>query len=322
VAEVRADACTLLLLDARRIQVRAFRTDGLVGVRSAQALDDSATRLSQEINRTCLHFGREGYASPSRVLLAGAAGESEALAELLSCRLGLPVARFDPGAALVRPQGLSEDLREELIKFPGLLGAAVLDSRPAMPRLDLLPPALRQARVRRRRIGWGLAAASLAFAAMLPPALHYREREAGLRERIGQLDSVVAPLRSRHTENRAQLERLADLQRKVGTLQSVQDRRSTWQAFLADLEVRVGDAEEAWLESIQISPGNPPRVHVSGRMLDRTAGADVQPRINSLLARLAESPFVGGIEQERFQRPKPGLLQFDFVLVGKTDRPL
>lgn len=330
-AEVRPDACALVLLDGRRLHMRAFRLDeeGSAESRSARAraLDDRASVLAREITRTCVHFEREGRAQPRRVVLAGTGAEPAAFADLLAGRLGLPVGRFDPLAAVdAAPAGAAE-AGENLRRWPGLAGAALIESNRALPRLDFLPPGLRDGRELRRRLAWALAAAVLVVAALLPPALHYRALEAGLDRRVAATEAAIAPLRTHQAENRARLERLAALQRQIATLQSVQERRTGWRSFLADLHVRVGEAEEVWLERLELIPGDPPRVFISGCMLDRSPEGTAEhheafARVGALLDRMAESSFVSAVEDERFRPRKPGVLQFDFVLVGKAGGPL
>ncbi len=62
-------------------------------------------------------------------------------------------------------------------------------------------------------------------------------------------------------------------------------------------------------------------------MLDKTNPlAKVSPetyrRVQALLASLVDSPFVAGIEAERFDNGQPGILKFDCVLVADPARPL
>jgi hypothetical protein len=66
---------------------------------------------------------------------------------------------------------------------------------------------------------------------------------------------------------------------------------------------------------------------VSGRMLDKTnpraiGSAEAARRVTRLFRSLTESPFVAAIESERFDARQPGVLRFDFVLVGRAAQPL
>ena len=66
---------------------------------------------------------------------------------------------------------------------------------------------------------------------------------------------------------------------------------------------------------------------LSGRLLDaRNPGAKASPasreRARQLLGRLAGSPYVAAVTNERFDNSQPGLLRFDVTLVVNPRHPL
>jgi hypothetical protein len=88
--------------------------------------------------------------------------------------------------------------------------------------------------------------------------------------------------------------------------------------------------EDVWLDKLQLvpaAPGEPMKLLVSGRMLDRAhplakVSQETYSRVKQLLAHLADLPSVTGVEAERFDNQQAGLLKFDFVLVGEKQQPL
>ncbi|MBA3849660.1 MAG: hypothetical protein C0502_06650 [Opitutus sp.] len=324
VIDLDASGAALALLDGRKFHLRAFRfgEDGLP-TRGALAWEEGATRLAQEITRTSLFFDREGRAMPRRILLTGHAEIAHAaFAELLSARTGVPAGLLDPLAGVEVATPRRTDDRESLSRLAPHVGAALTRFQRELPVLDLLPSGMRAVREGRARRAWLAAAAVLAAAALLPPVLHFRAIENELRRQTAEAEAVIAPLRSRESDIRVRQERLASLQGQISTLQSVQDRRNSWRAFLADLQERTAESGDVWLERLQVEPGEPLRLLVAGRVLARASpNAKDHPdgfgRVNSLLGRLAQSPYVAAVERERFDQQQPGLLHFDFVLVGK-----
>jgi type IV pilus assembly protein PilM len=298
---------------------------------TADALTGHATRLAQEITRTVLHFRRQGgLENPVRLILTGGGAGLAGLGEALAEKLKVPVGRLDAlGAVEIAAGAARNDAAAAALSLADLVGAAVTQLRPGHPVLNLLPPALRQQEGRRRRQPWLAAAAVLAVAALLPPLVHFRAVAAIAGEKTAAIERELAPWREREARNRATLQQLAALKEQIAELQGIQDRRTGWLSLLADLQDRLVRVEDVWLERLAIAsaPGAPIRLAVSGRMLDKTNPiAKVSPetyhRVQALLASLVDSPFVAGIEAERFDNGQPGILKFDCVLVADPARPL
>ena len=305
--------------EAERIKL-SERNTGLV----ADGMESLATRLAQEISRSVLHFGRQsGLANPLQVFLTGGGARLAGLGELLAAQLKIPVERFAaPGAVEINAASA--------LSLTDLFGAAVIELLPLQPTLNLLPPRLRQRDSLRRRQPWLIAAAVLAVTALLPPIIHYWQVAATARAKIAAMEEAIAPLRAREARNRANLAQLAQLKTQVAQLQSVSDRRTGWLQLFAGLQERLVKVEDVWLEKLQTippAPGVPMKLVISGRMLDKTnplakVSPDSYERVKTLLANIVDSPFVATVENERFDNRQPGILRFDFVLVGKPAHPL
>lgn len=359
VADLGARSTTLLLLENNRCHARTLALGGhqvTQHVVESQDCDFSeaetlktsdrnaallasgaeafATRLSQEITRSALHFKRQsGAASPERVLLTGGTAWLPQLAADLAARANVPVEALDPLATVEIAHAAAEaGVAEQALRLAALVGAARLQLGPARPLLNLLPPRLLTQESKRRRLPWFAVAAVLAAAALLPPLFYFREWEAALRKKAVAVDAEIAPLRRRESLNRANLEKIEALQQQVAALNSIVARRTNWQQLFADLQQRLLQVEDVWLERLQLAPANkdanaPLRIIVSGRMLDRTnplarVSDDLNRKVNVLLASIVDSPYVSAVENERFDDQQPGILHFDFVLVADPARPL
>ncbi|MBI2814415.1 MAG: pilus assembly protein PilM [Opitutae bacterium] len=301
------------------------------GQLTADAMEALATRLAQEITRSVLHFRRQsGLENPARIWLAGGGARLAGLGEALAAKLKVPVGRLDVLSALeIAAPAARNDAAEHALLLADLAGAALTQLRPDQPALNLLPPALRRHESLRRRQPWLIAAAVLAVAAWLPPLWHCRALAAEARQKTAAIERELVPLRAREERNRANLRQLAELREQVAQLQGVLDRRAGWLNLLADLQDRLVRVEDVWLERLAVAsaPGTPLRLAVSGRMLDKTnplskASPETYNRVKALLASIVDSPFVAGVEGERFNNGQPGILQFDFVLVADAARPL
>lgn len=298
----------------------------------ADAVDTQATRLVQEITRTVLHFGRQcGLAQPARVLLTGGGARLAGLEEALTARLKLPVARLDALSAVETGHAAAKaGAAAHALELTDLIGAAAGELLPAHPVLNLLPARRRWRAGLRRRQAWLAAAAALAATALLPALLHFRALEESARSKTAAIEAAIAPVRERAARIRTAEADLAEARRQLAQLEGVHARRTAWLGLFADLQARLVQVEDVWFERLQTIPpagGAPVKLAVSGRMLDKTNPlAKVSPetlaRVRALLAGLADSPFVAGVEGERFDNSQPGILKFDFVLVTDPAHPL
>jgi type IV pilus assembly protein PilM len=305
------------------------RSEGL----TADARETFATRLAQEITRSVLHFRRQSdMAQPNHVHLTGGGARLAGLVGALAARLKVPVDHLDALAGVDVMTGVAGDDFAGLgSTLTDLVGAAAAQLQPEQPVLNLLPPKWRRHENHRRRQPWLMAAAGLAVAAMLPPVLHYRAIAAAARHKAAAIECAIAPLRQREARIRGDLAQLGDLQQQAATLQAVHDRRAGWLNLLADLQERLVRVEDVWLEQLQVTPaaaGGPARLHLSGRMLDRTnplakVSLETTSRVKALLRDIDGSPHVRVAEEgQRFDNSQPGILKFDFILTADPARPL
>ena len=255
------------------------------------------------------------------------AGLPAALAEKLAMR----VERYDP----VRRVQISERAAAAGASahlLANLVGLAQLSVTEGAGATALLPPAVRWELAFRRRRYWLLAAALLLMLALTPPLCHY-ERLAELTEaRAREMEAQLRPRQVLASRNAANQAKLQAVQAQIATLRGLVAAKTRWVEFLADLQDRLAAVEDGWLDQLKLvrrpAPAAPGlELALSGRLLD-TANpvSNVSPesyeKVRRLCASLAESPFVTGLKDERFDNSRPGLLRFDFTLVMNSRYPL
>lgn len=136
------------------------------------------------------------------------------------------------------------------------------------------------------------------------------------------------------------------LHQQLDSLATIRAARAGWLEWLADLQERLTQVEDVWLDSLAVRPANattstdaaglfgrrvvvvgnqtpadPLRVAVTGCVL-RRPGADPLDRVRLLRTSLLESRFVAAVEDERFDNAQTGLLRFSCTLVLKPEVPL
>jgi len=303
-----------------------------VAVRSA--MDEFSRRLGGEILRSLARLGSESFHRPDRVCLSGRGAQIEGLPQRLAEHLGLPVGRRVPA------QNLAGDGQGQIATalLADLADLAAAHRRP--PAVNLLPWSLRWATFCGRR-RWALTAAVLLLA-FAPGGAIWRERvvAAEAHRQAAALGEEVARLRQTDARNRENLERLGAIRRRTAALQRLVEAKRCWISFLADLQERLNRIGDAWLEKLDVAlPPLPKggagaataraapgvavpdvRIGLAGCLFDPEnplgpVGEGSYGRARGLLTQFRESPFVAGLEDERFDNSQPGVLRFEVTLL-------
>ena len=336
--------------------IGAGAADGSEPAGNEEAPDSEATpslvaRLAFEINRSMALLGRGSDGKPDLILVTGETVVGDDLVAQLAAKTGRPVERFDPlrrvrvapsaaGAVAVAPQ---------LAVVVGLAAAAT-DSISA--GINLLPPRLRRSAARRKRQSLWLAGGALAAASLLPLAFGYWRAERICRDRAAWLEARIAPLRQLDQRNRAAAGEIASTRAEILRLQRFLAARASWGILLGDLQARLRQVDDAWLDRLEIEPpadpasgprastlfarppvspengdGRPVRLRLAGRLIERQhatsrSGAAIRTRAANLVRALAGATFVASIEDERFDDSQRGILQFEVTLVLEQHAPL
>ncbi|MDD2764676.1 MAG: pilus assembly protein PilM [Opitutaceae bacterium] len=317
------------------------------------AVDEFARRLGGEISRSLVGLGREGESGrPALLYLDGGGSAIPDLPARLAHSLQLEIRRRDPLRHLQLGPAAAELIKAiGPAAVSGLVGLAASAAGPERGKVNLLPPALRgELFLHRWWPGIG-AAALLALAGLAFAISHHRSVERETVRLTVEIEAKISALRRLDEGNRANRARVEQTNRRIAALQRLSNAKSSWVVFLGDLQSRLTKTEDVWIERLQVLP--PGASETSAAPAQTEAARDVEPgsgnirteaspagyrltlggcvldahtpltrpsenayhRARSLLAALRESPFVAGVENERFDSSRAGVLRFEITLL-------
>lgn len=308
-------------------------------------------RLSQDINRRLINV-RRGAAGrqPTRILLTGRGSLVPGLAEQLTESLRLPVEPFDPSSALTPGPELNPDyLRQHIHQISEVIGEAAALLLPQQSGVNLIPRDIAAQIAFDARKPKLFVAALLAALAPWPvflaldDATDYNSQQIKLlKDRSNILNGHQSTIIKTHEDSHVVL---ATNQ----LLESVVTNRANWPAFLTDLQSRVAQSKNTWVEEIHVThvaavaapavegePAKAPappvtKVTVTARiLLDKVApgktfnAKELIERQNALMASLKKSPFIADIPSDEIKPDykEANVPKLTFTLVIQKDKAL
>lgn len=303
---------------------------------SVQILQNNAQifqrRISQDITRSIVNFRRQhGAKAPTRILLTGRGSLLPGLAEFLSEQQKVPVEYFDPLQTVQLGGKVDKDeLGDDLYSLGEVIGEAAHLVQPEAVSINLLPPGLAdEMRFAKQRPFIAIAAILLALATV-PPILAFKSTAAEYKDAARQIQSKVAPLKALHGEIIANRDKAQQLSKDVGNLEELVNSRSNWIVFFTDLQQRLQDVQDVWLENLQLDRASGDRLKMTGRILITNYNPDsptesarqAADRVNSLLDSFADSEFIDRVANIKFDNSNPRILKFEFNLITNPEKPL
>jgi len=290
-----------------------------------------AQKLGSELLLTKLAYLRQsGALSPTRFYLCGGGSSLSGLREKLTETLSLPVFELPPPSGMevaASLEGGREVSTSDLYTLYGLaLGAAL----PETKVINLLPLGRRAARGARVRRRWHLAAAALLVFLPLPLLFQQCSAIAALRAEAASVDSAAAPfLRFSESNVQAQAE-VSALRARLAHLDELNAQRESWLGFFADLQARLNEVGDVWLERLHYNlprsnhdseAASPPvaTIEIGGWLLE---GPRADEAIQRLFDALQASDCVQGISRERYDRNRPGVIRFDATILIAPEKLL
>ena len=339
--------------EALKLSVFAGRSDSSPSLPEHAAVfaakADFVRRLGSEIVRSSLnHRRRTAAAAPEVLFLTGGGAALPDLPALLAERMKLRVERYDPLERVVVGNETAPGAEPVRASLANLIGLAAPLVAPEAGEINLVSAGRQPAFDGRMRERLALAVAAGCVAALLAPIGYFHQRAARFQEEAARVTAQAGPWRALRTLNAQQLEKIAGLRGQIDALERAVALKSSWANFLDDLQSRLGEVGDVWLDRLAILPASPGevrvgpvpdsrsgktpdaaavRLSVSGRLLDvaqplAKAGPESIAKVKRLVASVAESAFVSAVEHERFDSSQSGLLRFDFTLVLRSDHPL
>ena len=312
-------------------------------------------RLHMEITRSTVNYRRQnGAEQPGVIYVTGGGSLVPGLIPTLAEKLKTQVELFDPlrNVEVSPSASLARNYTAVLADLVGLAVANVAGEKP----FTLLPPAIGQALAFRKQQPFYIGAAALLVAAVALPIVHFHQLSTAADQQARVLESTLQPLRALKSADTANLQRIEEIKKEIGAIQSLVESKSNWINFFTDLQERLVKVEDVWLEKVQVlrpAPGDTPppggggflgnasvenadpaasvkpvlRLNLSGRLLDKNnptsrVSQDSFARVTSLIKSFADSQFIDSVEKENFNPNQPGILSFDFILVVDPKKPL
>lgn len=333
------DGCVAAMADEEAVVVLRLMPGGLA-VRTSAGLDLSGAagvveRLHLEIARI-MSVG-DGGRQPSHILVAGALAAAPGVLDALASRLPARVDALDPLRRVhVSPEARAAGAEHRAAHLGPLVGMGV----PALQEdaMDLSPAEWKRERRARGARPFLAAAVAASVAAMVLPGLHYQAAREAAEEALQQIDAVWRPLDEQHRRNLALSEQIEARAIEWNAWQQAEVQQQYWVRLLDDLQTRIGRIEHAWLERLEMrrqatggtaptyeagSRATPAYLVLGGAMLNHPEkladpDASTYESARTLLAGLAESPFIAGVAGERFDAAHSGVLRFEIILIPAT----
>ena len=303
---------------------------------SAQVLQTNAQsfqkKISQEITRSIVNYRRQrGGKAPQRILLTGRGSLLPGLVEQLQQSQRIPVEFFDPTAAVEIGSGVdSVDLEEHRPVLSEVVGEACRVVDPSSVSINLLPQALAdKMRFAKQKPFILIGAACLALATV-PPILHFMSAKADYTAEAQELKNRTPSLNSIHAEVDLLSQKAKAIKGDIAGLENLVNSRSNWITFFADLQQRLQDVQDVWLEDLTLDREASGNLQISGRMLIKDWNPDdpnasyqiAYGRIDDLLQKFEASEFVKDVSNPQFDVNNPRILKFQFALEINPERPL
>lgn len=292
-----------------------------------EASEGFVTRLVNEIQRSLTLYRRQtGNDNPARLLLMGGAGKLPGLADFLQRKTGLTVEPYNPFANVGSSSELShEDASATANVLPVLVGIAARNILASPIKTNFLEEKEGAVALSPEQRPWLLAAAVLFLSAGLVLCFQPHIEAFKLQAEVAQLENNLIPYESLAGTVQRAFDEYHHLLDESSALQAVGAGRLHWIAFLADLQQRMFEVEDVWLDSIVADEGDAElKLHLSGRLMDREnplsqVSTASRNRVEALLSSFADSPFISSLEDRRFDTSQPGVLKFDFSITIQSE---
>ncbi len=295
-------------------------------------------RIAIELKRSILAYKRKGTVETPKILyITGRGAMAPGLAEYLIEELQVEVKFFDPVSALaVAPSVNSELLSSNFVHLSELVGAAAKAVIKNGMGVNLLPKHITEAFAFERKRPFMIIAAALLLLSTIPPYLALSESTNETNKCAKALTSKISSLEQRTADFNKCKQDASNIVSKISDLESLATTKSNWLSLFADLEQRLFEMKDVWLDDLKVlrsvKGGKPDyRLQVSGRLLLRNVSDDVPYDPNStteytrhLLNIFTQSEFIEKVDGDnvKIEKVASRILKFNFTLVVNPNKPI
>ena len=264
-------------------------------------------RMSQEITLSIVNYKRQNKGrAPKQILLNGRGSLLKGLSEKLTEAQKIKVDLFDPLKNVSLEGAIDVETNVLLLQTSEIIGEACNEMVPHPCGINLLPEMVKDGLEFSRKKPLILVAAACFALAFLPPFVSFKMANALYADNVEMIQSGLRPLVEKQDEIRRYQEKSEALSQSIKRVEGLVNSKSNWIRFFADLQKSLHQAEDVWIDSLDVSrnkaEGNESSYEVvlQGRLLVREAvnGLDnidedaLSGQIKSLRASFENSEFI------------------------------
>ena len=295
-------------------------------------------RLCDELRRSVINYRRQSRVNPpSKIYLTGGAGRLAGLSEALSENLKMEVEFIDVSANIsISPKVNNSYVSENVCRLTEVVGEAARMLYPDAMGVNLLPAHIVSERAFAKKRPVFLLAAALLVASVVPPYMFLSDSLKAQKQFTAKYENATPELTNRLAEYKAEQKKAELLLSKIGGLEGLAHSKSNWIELFIDLEKRLMQQKDVWLEKLHVVRVNDGKVQkynleLTGRLLIRDYNpADptaydhkkATERVDELLKSFVDSAFIQKYENVRTDPSDPRILKFDFTLVVDPKKPI
>ncbi len=295
-------------------------------------------RICDELRRSIVNYRRQSRVNPpSKIYLTGGASRLAGLPEYLMENLKMNIEFIDPVANLsVSPRVNQMLLSECTLQLSEVVGEAARMIYNDAMGVNLLPAHIvKETAFAKKRPVYILAAALLA-ASVVPPYLYFSASLQANKAFAKEFEKATPELQQRSVEFKEKEETAKVLMAKIGGLEGLARSKSNWIELFIDLEKRLMEQKDVWLEKLRVVRVNDGKeqkynLELTGRLLIREYNPEdptaydnnkASKRITDLLKSFEGSEFIKKYDNVRTDHSNPRILKFDFTLVVDPKKPI
>ena len=299
-----------------------------------KACDNYNENIAKEITRSALSYLQKRRKKLGKILLDGGGSLSKNLTSYLTDRTKIPTEIFNSSTAYTIDPSLKS---EHLLKNPYLLTETLGLLQLSIEKgkvINLLPSGItREIQFSRKKLCLFLTIAVLSLTP-LAPALHYHQQLKNLQE---ENQTVIQQIKQKQdiqlTLDRFSQSIEANI-KKTQAVQNIQQNKSNWILFLADLQNLLQNVEDTWLVDLRIErnrrqtkTSNTQHVqnllHLSGNLLIRDSSVEeASKRVDSLIQSFKNSEFINDIKDHTLDLSDKRIIKFQFTVSLNPQKPL
>lgn len=341
ITQTIADSLGQSFVGAEELKRRymASESAGLAGSEHFETgVETLKKRLCDELRRSVINYRRQSRVNPPvKIYLTGGAGRLAGLAEALSENLKMEVEFIDVSASIsVSPKVGNSCVSENVCRLTEVVGEAARMLYPDAMGVNLLPAHIVSERAFARKRPVFLLAAALLVASVVPPYMFLSDSLKAQKQFTAKYENATPELAKRLDAYKAEQKKAELLLAKIGGLEGLAHSKSNWIELFIDLEKRLMQQKDVWLEKLHVVRVNDGKVQkynleLTGRLLIRDYNpADptaydhkkATERVDELLKSFVDSAFIQKYENVRTDPSDPRILKFDFTLVVDPKKPI